>query len=114
MRKRQNQEQKFALCSKISNNGFWMPVEDSLTRLSKLPNETKKAALKDQLKFKEIILCQEYANRSVFQISKAKKQFSSHMLDNLCKLINTAQELPTIEYFDQSKAIDWNTHSAWA
>ena len=98
-KKRQKQEQKLTLCSKISSNGFWMSVEDALTSLSKLPNETKKkAALKDQLKFRETILCQEYADRSVFQFSKAKKQFSSQkLLDNLCKLINAAQELPTIE-----------------
>ena len=41
-KKRQKQEQKLALCSKISSNGFWMSVEDALTSLSKLPNETKK------------------------------------------------------------------------
>ena len=52
-KKRQKQEQKLALCSKISSNGFWMS-EDALTSLSKQPNETKKkAALKDQLKFRD-------------------------------------------------------------
>ena len=73
-----------------------MSAQDDVTKLS---NEAqKKAALKDQLKFREIILCQEYADRSVFQFSKAKKQFSSQMLlDNLCKLISSVKEPPTIQ-----------------
>ena len=76
-----------------------MSTEDAVTSLSKLPNETKrKAALKVQLRFREIVLCQQYTDRAVFQFSKAKKQFSSQKLfDNLCQLINAAQELPTIE-----------------
>ena len=71
----------------------------TITNLSKLSNETqKKAALKDQLKFREIILSQAYAGKFVFQISKAKKQFSSQkLLDNLCKLISSAKEPPTIQ-----------------
>ena len=77
-KRRQKEERKLALYAKISHNGFWMSAEDAITNLSKLSNETqKKAALKDQLTFREIILCQEYADRSVFQFSKAKKQFSS-------------------------------------
>ena len=97
-KRRQKEERKLALCAKISHtDGFWMSAEDAISNLSKLSNETqKKAALKDQLKFREIILCQEYADRSVFQFSKAKKQFSSQkLLDNLCKLISSAKEPPT-------------------
>ena len=80
-----------------------MSPEDALANLSKLPNETKKkkkktVTLKDQMKFKEIVLCQDYFDRSVFQFSKAKKQFSSQkLLENLCKLISAAQELPPIQ-----------------
>ena len=67
-------------------------VEDAVTSLSTL------AALKDQLKFRETILFQEFVDRSVFQFSKAKKQFlSQKLLENLCKLINVAQELPTVD-----------------
>jgi hypothetical protein len=56
-----------------------MSAEDAVTNLSKLSNGTqKKAVLKDQLKFREIILCQEYPDRSVFQFSKQRSmQFSS-------------------------------------
>ena len=56
-KRRQKEERKLALCAKISHNGFWMSAEDAISNLSKLSNETqKKAALKDQLKFREIIL----------------------------------------------------------
>ena len=98
-KRRQKEEQKLALCSKISISGFWMSVEDAVTSLSMLPSETKKkAAFKDQLKFRETILCQEFVDGSVFQFSQAKKQFSSQeLLENLCKLISVAQELPTVD-----------------
>ncbi len=85
-KRRQKEERQLVLCAKISHNGLWMSTEDAVTNLSKLSNETqKKAALKYQLKFRKIILCQEYADTSVFQFSKAKKQYSSQkLLDNLC------------------------------
>jgi hypothetical protein len=57
---------------------LWMSAGDAVTNLSKLSK--KKAALKDQLKLREITLRQEYADRSVFRFSKAKKQFSSQKL----------------------------------
>ena len=108
-KRRQKEERKLALCAKISHNGFWMSVEDAVTNLS---NETqKKAALKDQLKFREITLCQEYADRSVFQFSKAKKQFSSQkLLDNLCKLISSAKELPIIQHIMTNPRLLIGTH----
>ena len=43
------------------------------------------------------LVCQEYADQSFFQ--KAKKQFSSQkLLDNLCKLISSANEPPRIQH----------------
>ena len=76
-----------------------MSKEDAITNVLKLPNESKKkTALKDQLKFREVVLCQDYVEKSFFQFSKAKKQFTSQkLLDNLCELIDAAQELPAID-----------------
>ena len=90
---------KLTLCTRISHQGFWMSEEDAILNLSRLPTESKKkAALKDQLKFRELVLCQGYVDKSVFQFSKAKKQFTSQqLLGNLCKLIHAAQETPTID-----------------
>ena len=105
---RQKEEQKFTLCTKISNIGLWMSADDTITSLSKLPN--KKAALKDHLKFREVILGQDYIDLSVFKVQKKRRIFHlrSYWVDNLCKwYLGNFQQL-----VDQPKAVDWNTHSA--
>ena len=85
-----------------------MSTDNTITSLSKLPN--KKAALKDHLKFREVILGQDYIDLSVFKVQKKRRIFHlrSYWVDNLCKwYLGNFQQL-----VDQPKAVDWNTHSA--
>ena len=72
--------------------GLWQTQDDVAQQLLRLKSETKKEALKIQLKFRKNVLQQQYSDTSVYRFSKkGVGQFSSTTLkENLLKLIEDA------------------------
>ena len=78
------------LVEEIEINGFWQSeerVEAELVLTKSI--QQKKNKLKAQIKFRKLVLLQEYDDKSVFNFSKKGKQLSvEDFKNNLIKLIN--------------------------
>ena len=85
-------QEKEKLTSEIVLIGLWQTKDDVERQLLRLKSETKKEALKIQLKFRKNVLQQQYSDTSVYHFSKkGVGQFSSTILKgNLLKLIEDA------------------------
>ena len=90
--------QKEKLTTAIVQHGLWQTTSQVETALSIIRSETgKREALKVQLRFRKMVLQQQYEDMSVFQFSKkGAGQFPSDVLkQNLLLLIGDAATLPT-------------------
>ena len=93
------------LCSKISQDSYWSTEELAMTKIQGMSESTKKKALQVQIKFRQLVLKQEYKDKSVFNFSQNRKQFSSAKLySNLVKLISSSPP-------GQSSFVSWCCYS---
>ena len=96
--------EKENLTIEIGKIGFWktlMEVEAGLEHYR--TKAEKKKVLKVQLQFRQKVICQAYAEKSVFKFSQNGKQYSVQQLkENLCKLLEASAETQnsadTIDY----------------
>ena len=85
------------LCLQVSRDSYWRTCEVAMTKMQGLSESKKKKALQIQIKFRQSVLKQEYRDKSVFNFSQNRKQFSSAKLySNLTKLTSASQH-PSVD-----------------
>ena len=74
--------------------GLWQTEEEVHSEISSVKAVKQKLyRLKQQIKFRKLVLQQEYDDPSVFRFSKNKKQFPvSVLMANLVKLVNATSD----------------------
>lgn len=79
-RKSVEKKKKLDLCLKIASDTYWRTSEEGSVKLQGLSESKRKEALKTQIKFRQFVLKQTYEDKTVFNFSQNRKQFTSAKL----------------------------------
>ena len=97
-KRKKEQEKKEQLCHKISELGFWSTEKNVDAGLCEQSEATRKKFLETQLRFRQHVLKQSTADKSLYQLSRHKRKLSSSELRaNLEKLISAYPRLSSLE-----------------